>query len=328
MVPEHGLWFGFNLREDAIARSLRSGRAVPVRAGGHAATVSAKLVELRDLGEFAIWRAARATGDHDLNTFFLRLDPAAATRDLAPVRRCGWLGGTRHPHRIVERALRIAGQTSDSAVILSGDICSTGDHGRRRLGSQSSSDDCIAKNQPPRPAIRDDRHHDVGRCDDPHAPRHLSKAASSGTCRRRGNLSICCTGDRWLWDRDRAPSVGARRFVIRPPGRRFRHMRRDRRKLLSGRARPARGEPKRSRIPHVGPVAGSGMRGQNQSGYSRDSPRRRFRTGRKIGVARARTKPKFTHNMHDLSSGIRQDLACLPVLPEPSTYAVVMAISV
>jgi hypothetical protein len=144
----------------------------------------------------------------------------------------------------------------------------TGDHGRRRLGSQSSSDDCIAKNQPPRPAIRDDRHHDVGRCDDPHAPRHLSKAASSGTCRRRGNLSICCTGDRWLWDRDRAPSVGARRFVIRPPGRRFRHMRRDRRKLLSGRARPARGEPKRSRIPHVGPVAGSGMRGQNQSGYS------------------------------------------------------------
>lgn len=61
---------------------------------------------------------------------------------------------------------------------------------------------------------------------------------------------------------------------------------------------------------------------------ARDLPRRRFRTGRKIGVARARTKPKFTHNMHDLSSGIRQDLACLPVLPEPSTYAVVMAISV
>ncbi len=83
MVPEHGLWFGFNLREDRL-HDLTIGAAVPVRAGSNAATVNAKLVELRDLGEFAVWRAARATGDHDLNTFFLRLDPAAATRDLAP----------------------------------------------------------------------------------------------------------------------------------------------------------------------------------------------------------------------------------------------------
>jgi HlyD family secretion protein len=45
--------------------------------------IPAKVVELRDWGAFAVWRAARATGDHDLNTFFVRLDtvgPAAGLR--------------------------------------------------------------------------------------------------------------------------------------------------------------------------------------------------------------------------------------------------------
>jgi HlyD family secretion protein len=83
VVPDNGLWFGFNLREDRL-RDLTMGAAVPVRSGSNAATVNAKLVELRDLGEFAVWRAARATGDHDLNTFFLRLDPGAAAPDMAP----------------------------------------------------------------------------------------------------------------------------------------------------------------------------------------------------------------------------------------------------
>ena len=83
MVPEHGIWFGFNLREDQL-RDLAIGAAVPVRSGGNAAAVGAKLVELRNLGEFAVWRAARATGDHDLNTFFLRLDPVAAQADMTP----------------------------------------------------------------------------------------------------------------------------------------------------------------------------------------------------------------------------------------------------
>jgi len=83
MVPERGIWFGFNLREDQL-RALAIGAAVPVHPGGNAAAVDAKLVELRNLGEFAVWRAARATGDHDLNTFFLRLDPVAAKLDMAP----------------------------------------------------------------------------------------------------------------------------------------------------------------------------------------------------------------------------------------------------
>ncbi len=37
--------------------------------------IAARVTELRPLGEFATWRAARAVGDHDLNSFLLRLDP-------------------------------------------------------------------------------------------------------------------------------------------------------------------------------------------------------------------------------------------------------------
>ncbi len=83
MVPEHGIWFGFNLREDRL-HGLAIGADVSVQAGGGSTAIGAKLVELRDLGEFAVWRAARATGDHDLNTFFLRLDPVAPAPDIRP----------------------------------------------------------------------------------------------------------------------------------------------------------------------------------------------------------------------------------------------------
>jgi HlyD family secretion protein len=83
MIPQHGTWFGFNLPEDRL-RDLAIRAAVPVRSSGSAEAVDAKLVELRNLGEFAVWRAARATGDHDRNTFFLRLDPVAAATDVMP----------------------------------------------------------------------------------------------------------------------------------------------------------------------------------------------------------------------------------------------------
>jgi HlyD family secretion protein len=90
MIPEHGTWFGFNLREDRLG-DLTIGTVIPVRSAGSVAPVEAKVVELRDLGEFAVWRAARATGDHDLNTFFLRLDPVAAAPDMTPGQTV-WLG--------------------------------------------------------------------------------------------------------------------------------------------------------------------------------------------------------------------------------------------
>ena len=82
MIPRGGIWFGFNLREDALP-GLAIGASVPVRtASGQSA--SSRVVEMRNWGDFATWRAARAAGDHDLNTFFIRLDPAGPPSDLAP----------------------------------------------------------------------------------------------------------------------------------------------------------------------------------------------------------------------------------------------------
>ena len=82
LIPDNGVWFGFNLREDKLDR-LTIGSIVPISASTQAEPVRAKVVEMRDWGEFAAWRAARASGDHDLNTLFIRLDPTAPVRDLA-----------------------------------------------------------------------------------------------------------------------------------------------------------------------------------------------------------------------------------------------------
>ncbi len=82
MVPDNGLWFGFGMREDALL-GLTVGDSVPVRSAS-GKQVSAKVAELRNWGEFAVWSAARATGDHDLNTFFVRLNPVVPVPDLAP----------------------------------------------------------------------------------------------------------------------------------------------------------------------------------------------------------------------------------------------------
>ncbi len=82
MIADNGIWFGFTVREDALG-TLALGAVVPVSAAPGRA-VPAKVVELRNWGEFAVWRAARATGDHDLNSFFLRLDPLAGNADLQP----------------------------------------------------------------------------------------------------------------------------------------------------------------------------------------------------------------------------------------------------
>jgi HlyD family secretion protein len=53
--------------------------------------IPTRVTELRPLGEFATWRAARAVGDHDLNSFRLRLDPLAPSEGLEPGMTV-WLG--------------------------------------------------------------------------------------------------------------------------------------------------------------------------------------------------------------------------------------------
>ncbi len=75
-------WFTFTLREDAL-RDMAIGAIVTVNADD-GRRIEARLTELRPLGEFATWRAARAVGDHDLNSFGLRLDPTATSQGLEP----------------------------------------------------------------------------------------------------------------------------------------------------------------------------------------------------------------------------------------------------
>jgi HlyD family secretion protein len=75
-------WFAFTLREDDL-KQLTVGSDVTLTTDD-GRRIAARVTELRPLGEFATWRAARAVGDHDLNSFRLRLDPVAATDGLQP----------------------------------------------------------------------------------------------------------------------------------------------------------------------------------------------------------------------------------------------------
>ena len=93
LLPDGGVWFGFNVREDALG-GLAIGAEISVAAQGGAA--AGRVAEMRDWGEFATWRAARASVDHDLNMFFLRIDPAEPSRSLAPGQTV-WLQLPAHP---------------------------------------------------------------------------------------------------------------------------------------------------------------------------------------------------------------------------------------
>jgi len=55
------------------------------------------VTELRPLGEFAVWRAARAVGDHDINSFLLRADPVGEVTGLEPGMSV-WIDRESRPH--------------------------------------------------------------------------------------------------------------------------------------------------------------------------------------------------------------------------------------
>ena len=77
-----GLWFTFTVREDRL-RGITIGSKEKIITA-HGKSLEGRVTELRPLGEFATWRAARAVGDHDLNSFLLRVDPLVADRELEP----------------------------------------------------------------------------------------------------------------------------------------------------------------------------------------------------------------------------------------------------
>ena len=77
-------WVHFDLRED-LARTLKVGDRFEVRVpalGDRATAVEVKLIATR--GEYASWRATRATGDFDLRTFEVRAYPVDKVPELRP----------------------------------------------------------------------------------------------------------------------------------------------------------------------------------------------------------------------------------------------------
>lgn len=75
-------WFAFTVREDRLP-GITPGGSVALT-GPDGRRIDARVTVLRPLGEFATWRAARAIGDHDLNSFQMRLDPEGGIDGLEP----------------------------------------------------------------------------------------------------------------------------------------------------------------------------------------------------------------------------------------------------
>jgi HlyD family secretion protein len=78
------VWIHFDLREDLL-KDLKVGDRFDVRIpalGDRRITVDVKLIATK--GEYASWRATRASGDFDLRTFSIRAYPVQAVPELRP----------------------------------------------------------------------------------------------------------------------------------------------------------------------------------------------------------------------------------------------------
>jgi HlyD family secretion protein len=84
LVDLSDIWLRFDLREDLV-KGLKVGDRFEVRVpalGDKPVTVEVRTIATR--GEYAGWRATRATGDFDLRTFAVRAYPAEAIPNLRP----------------------------------------------------------------------------------------------------------------------------------------------------------------------------------------------------------------------------------------------------
>jgi HlyD family secretion protein len=84
LVDLNDLWIHFDLREDLV-RTLKIGDRFDVRIpalSDRRIAVEVKLIATK--GEYASWRATRATGDFDLRTFSIRTYPVEKVPELRP----------------------------------------------------------------------------------------------------------------------------------------------------------------------------------------------------------------------------------------------------
>jgi len=84
LIDMHGLWFTFNLREDLLA-GLKIGDQFDVTVPALASKrITVRVTMINVQGQYATWRATRATGDFDLRTFEVRAVPTEAVEGLRP----------------------------------------------------------------------------------------------------------------------------------------------------------------------------------------------------------------------------------------------------
>src|ERR1700733_15182366 len=84
LIDLNDVWVHFDLREDLV-KSLKVGDRFDVRIpalGDRSISVGVKLIATK--GEYASWRATRATGDFDLRAFSTRAYPVQPVSDLRP----------------------------------------------------------------------------------------------------------------------------------------------------------------------------------------------------------------------------------------------------
>jgi HlyD family secretion protein len=84
LIDLNDLWIHFDLREDLV-KTLKVGDRFDVRIpalSDRRVTVEVKLIATK--GEYASWRATRATGDFDLRTFSIRAYPVENVPELRP----------------------------------------------------------------------------------------------------------------------------------------------------------------------------------------------------------------------------------------------------
>jgi HlyD family secretion protein len=84
MVDLHDVWFTFNLREDLLA-GLKVGDTFQVTVPAlKSETIPVRVTLINVQGQYATWRATRATGEFDLRTFEVRAVPIKPTEGLRP----------------------------------------------------------------------------------------------------------------------------------------------------------------------------------------------------------------------------------------------------
>jgi len=84
LVDMNDVWIRFDLREDLV-RDLKVGDKIAVRIpalGDRQVLAEVRLIAAK--GEYADWRATRATGDFDLRTFAIRAYPTETVAGLRP----------------------------------------------------------------------------------------------------------------------------------------------------------------------------------------------------------------------------------------------------